>query len=97
MFEATIERLREKQASLRADTHGFNTGAVIALVVGLVISILVALALLPSIAGAEYIAAGNASLKAIPTAISMLPLTVVLVVVTVVVMPIGALLYMLRD
>ncbi len=103
MFERTIARLQAKQAELRGDAWGFSTAAILGLVVGVVVSILVGLALLPTIAGQQYVMAHNTTLSNATrfsqsgAVISMSQITITLMVVTVFVVPAVALMALLRQ
>ncbi len=97
-FKGARTRLaRWEGQTLMGDEHAFNTASILALVIGAVISILVALALAPTIAGQEYVASKNSSLAAIPSASGILPLVITLFVVTVLLVPVAALTYMLSH
>ncbi len=103
MFERTIARLKAKQAELRGDTWGFNTSGVLALVIGVVVSILVGLALLPTIAGQQYVFAHNTTISNASrfsqsgAAISMSQITITLMVITIFVVPAVAIMAMLHH
>ena len=89
--------LRENLKVLRADVNAFDTGGAVGLVIGLMIAIVIFAAVIGTVAYQLYTAQQNASVKANSTATSLLPLVLTMFVIAGVVLPVGAVLVLLRE
>jgi len=82
---------------IRADFNGFNSGAAVGLVIGLMIAIVIFAAIIGTVAYQLSQAEANTSVKANSTAAALLPLILTMFVIAGVVLPVGAVLVLLRE
>lgn len=75
--------------SLRTDTHGYSTAAMAGTIIGIVVTIVVATALIATVANQTYLASQNTSFKTFTGATGLLPLLVLFFVVGVVILPVA--------
>lgn len=75
--------------TLRKDQNGYSAAAMAGTIIGIVVTVVVATALIATVANQTFLASNNASFKTFTGATGLLPLLVLFFVIGVVILPVA--------